>query len=74
MQNDKILLGIYEHYKGNRYEVLGEVTHSETMERLVLYKALYGEYGLWVRPKEMFRETVIVDGQEKKRFTYISQA
>jgi len=71
MQNDKICLGIYRHYKGNHYEVLGEVTHSETLERLVLYKALYGEYDLWVRPKAMFMETVIVDGREKKRFAYV---
>ncbi len=73
MQNDTVRLGIYQHYKGKNYEVLGEVIHSETMEKLVLYKALYGEFGLWVRPKAMFLETVVVDGQEKARFAYIGQ-
>jgi hypothetical protein len=47
-------LGIYEHYKGNRYEVIGLAKHSETMEELVVYRALYGEHGLWVRPRAMF--------------------
>jgi len=71
MQNDKILLGIYEHYKGKQYEVIGEVTHSETMEKMILYKALYGKYDLWVRPKAMFMETVNVEGRRIKRFTYV---
>ena len=46
--------GLYQHYKGGRYEVIGEATHTETEEALVLYRALYGERGLWVRPLEMF--------------------
>ncbi len=71
MQSNEIRRGIYEHYKGNQYEVLGEATHSETMEKLVLYKALYGKYDLWVRPKKMFTEKVFVEGREKERFTYI---
>lgn len=50
--------GIYKHYKGNNYEVLGTVTHSETLEKLVLYKALYEPYEMWVRPIEMFSEVV----------------
>jgi len=50
--------GIYKHYKGNNYEVLGTVTHSETLEKLVLYKALYEPFEMWVRPIEMFSEVV----------------
>ncbi|BBI59517.1 hypothetical protein HSBAA_08230 [Vreelandella sulfidaeris] len=50
--------GIYRHYKGNLYEVLGTAQHSESEEHLVVYRALYGEYGLWVRPLAMFTETV----------------
>ncbi len=60
--------GIYSHYKGNHYEVLGVAHHSETEERLVVYRALYGEYGLWVRPLEMFTETVEVQGEPVPRF------
>jgi hypothetical protein len=59
--------GIYRHYKGNLYEVIGIAQHSETEEELVVYRALYGEHGLWVRPLEMF-EGPTDDGQ--KRFTY----
>ena len=60
--------GIYSHYKGNRYEVLGVAHHSETEEALVVYRALYGEYGLWVRPLAMFTETVEVQGEPVPRF------
>ncbi len=60
--------GIYSHYKGNRYEVLGIAHHSETEESLVVYRALYGDYGLWVRPLEMFTETVEVCGEPVPRF------
>ena len=60
--------GTYRHYKGNLYEVLGVARHSETEEQLVVYRALYGERGLWVRPLAMFRETVLVDGAEVPRF------
>ena len=60
--------GTYRHYKGNRYEVLGVARHSETEESLVVYRALYGEHGLWVRPLGMFTETVLVDGREMPRF------
>ncbi len=63
--------GIYRHYKGNMYRVIGEAAHTETMERLVLYQALYGARGLWVRPRAMFLETVTVGGEEKPRFAYI---
>ena len=65
--------GIYQHYKGNLYEVLDLVKHSETEEELVLYRALYGEHGLWVRPHAMFFERVVVDGKTLERFTYIGE-
>ena len=55
--------GLYRHYKGNDYEVVGIATHSETGESLVVYRALYGEFGLWVRPLEMFEE--LVDGRPR---------
>ncbi len=69
-------LGKYRHYKGKEYEVLGVATHSETLEDLVVYKALYdiegkGKYSLWVRPKVMFEEEVEVDGVVRKRFELI---
>jgi hypothetical protein len=60
--------GRYRHYKGNEYEVLGVARHSETMEELVVYRALYGEFGLWVRPRAMFLETVVVEGKVVPRF------
>jgi hypothetical protein len=61
--------GTYRHYKGNLYEVLGIARHSETDDQLVVYRALYGDAGLWVRPLAMFQETVIVDGRDVSRFT-----
>ncbi|MCX7513656.1 DUF1653 domain-containing protein [Frateuria sp. STR12] len=60
--------GVYRHYKGQRYQVLGVARHSETLEELVVYRALYGEQGLWVRPAAMFEETVAVDGRPVPRF------
>jgi len=63
--------GLYRHYKGNDYEVLGVATHSETEERVVVYRALYGEFGLWVRPLAMFDETVVVDGATVPRFARV---
>jgi hypothetical protein len=54
--------GRYRHYKGKLYEVVGTVRHSETLEPMTLYRALYGEHGLWVRPAAMFNEMVDVDG------------
>lgn len=65
-------IGRYRHYKGMDYQVLGLVRHSETLEPLVLYQALYGERGLWVRPLAMFQETVVVDGQTRPRFLRIA--
>ncbi len=60
--------GKYRHYKGNDYEVIGVATHSETREQLVVYRPLYGEGALWVRPLAMFTESVTVDGKEVPRF------
>jgi hypothetical protein len=58
----------YEHYKGHRYKILAIARHSETLEEMVVYQALYGEFGVWVRPLTMFLENVMIDGQEKPRF------
>lgn len=66
-----ILPGVYRHYKGNRYQVLYFAKHSETLEDMVVYQALYGEYGIWVRPASMWNETVDYQGKQVKRFTYI---
>ena len=63
--------GIYRHYKGNLYEVIDTVRHSETLQPMTLYRALYGERGLWVRPAAMFHEMVHVHGKEQLRFTPI---
>jgi len=63
-----IQLGRYRHYKGNDYEVIGEARHSETQEPFVVYRALYGEGGLWIRPRAMFLESVMVDGHLQPRF------
>ena len=68
-----IVLGIYQHYKGNLYQVLGTVRHSENLEKLVLYQALYGDYGLWVRPLEMFLEMVEVNNTTVPRFCLIQR-
>jgi len=66
-------VGIYEHYKGMKYEVIDTLRHSETEELMVLYRALYGDEGLWARPYTMFFETVTIDGVETPRFTYIGK-
>ncbi|MEN8302555.1 MAG: DUF1653 domain-containing protein [Campylobacterota bacterium] len=63
--------GIYKHYKGNHYEVIDTVRHSETEELLVLYKQMYGDGSLWVRPFDMFFEKVTVDDALAPRFRYI---
>ena len=68
---EEIKKGKYRHFKGNEYEVIGTAKHSETLEEYVVYKALYGEGGLWVRPKEMWNETVERDGKTFKRFEFI---
>ena len=66
-----IPLGKYRHFKGNEYEVLYLARHSETLEEMVVYRALYGERGIWVRPAKMWNETVERDGKTYKRFTKI---
>ncbi len=63
--------GLYRHYKGREYRVLGLARHSETEEELVVYQALYGDYGLWVRPLAMFHETVEVEGETLPRFALL---
>jgi hypothetical protein len=65
--------GRYRHYKGNEYEVVGDATHSETGEQLVVYRPLYRARGLWVRPKAMFEEDVVVDGRSLPRFRKIGE-
>jgi len=74
----KVKLGKYEHFKGKMYEVIGVARHSETLEELVVYRALYhdekfGKNALWVRPKKMFLETTVVDGKEVPRFKYVGE-
>ncbi|MBV8046323.1 MAG: DUF1653 domain-containing protein [Paludibacterium sp.] len=63
--------GIYRHYKGQLYEVLGIARHSETEEALVMYRALYGEYGLWARPQAMFNQTVTSSDGDVPRFALV---
>ncbi len=66
--------GRYRHFKGKEYIVLGVARHSETEEELIVYRQDYGDHGLWVRPKQMFLETVEVDGRELPRFEFIAVA
>ena len=70
---DEIKLGRYRHFKGKEYEVIGLARHSETQEEMVVYRALYGDFGLWVRPARMWNETVERDGKTFRRFTYIGE-
>lgn len=65
--------GIYRHYKNLLYEVKATVRHSESLEPMTLYQALYGDQGLWVRPAAMFNETVEIDGVVQPRFTWVSE-
>jgi len=72
----EVKLGRYKHYKGNYYEIIGVARHSETLEELVVYRALYdseefGKNAIWVRPKKMFLETVKIDDEEVPRFKFI---
>ena len=66
--------GKYRHFKGNYYEVIGVARHSETMEEMVVYRALYGEHGLWVRPAAMWTENIDRDGYRGPRFQYVEQS
>ena len=70
---DEIKTGRYRHFKGNEYEVLYLAKHSETLEPMAVYRALYGERGVWVRPALMWNETVERDGKTYQRFTYIGE-
>lgn len=70
---NEIKLGKYRHFKGNEYEVIGIAKHSEDLSPMVVYRALYGEGGLWVRPAEMWNETVEREGKTFLRFTYIGE-
>ena len=67
----EIKIGKYRHFKGNEYEVIALATHSETGESMVVYRALYGDGGVWVRPVSMWDESVEREGKVYKRFTYI---
>lgn len=69
----QILPGKYRHFKGGLYEVIGVARHSETLEEMVVYRALYGEGGLWVRPATMWNETVTRDGVTYRRFTPVTE-
>ena len=69
-----VKLGKYRHFKGNEYEVIHIAKHSETLENMVVYRALYGEKDIWVRPESMWDETIERNGQTFKRFTYIEEA
>ena len=70
---ESIKPGRYRHFKGKEYEGLGGARHSETEDELVVYRALYGDFGLWVRPVSMWNETVERDGKTFRRFTYIGE-
>ena len=67
-----IALGKYRHFKGNEYLVIGIAKHSETLEEMVVYRALYGDGGLWIRPASMWNETVEYNGKTVKRFELIN--
>ena len=73
MESPDIRPGRYRHFKGKEYRVLGVALHSETLEKLVVYRALYGDGQLWVRPAAMWTETVERDGQTLPRFSYIGE-
>ena len=68
-----VRLGKYKHFKGNEYEVIGIAKHSETLEEMVVYKALYGDGDIWVRPISMWDEEIERDGVKKKRFEFIEK-
>jgi hypothetical protein len=66
-----IKLGVYQHYNGRHYQVIGIARHSETLEEMIVYQALYDNYGLWVRPRTMFEELITLGGKTRKRFEYL---
>lgn len=71
--SETIRPGRYRHFKGKEYEVLGVARHSETEEEMVVYRTLYGDHSLWVRPASMWNELVMRDGKTQPRFTYIEE-
>ena len=73
MEGRSVRPGKYRHFKGGEYEVQGVATHSESGEQLVVYRSLYGSRGLWVRPLDMFLETVEQDGVVRPRFEFVAQ-
>ena len=70
---EEIQPGRYRHFKGNEYKVLHIARHSETLEEMVVYQALYGEYGIWVRPASMWNEMVEHQGKTVRRFEYLGE-
>lgn len=70
---EEIKTGRYRHFKGGLYEVIGIAKHSESLEHMVVYRALYGDGALWVRPESMWNDTVVRDGTAFRRFTYIGE-
>jgi len=71
-QAQSIIVGsLYEHYKGLRYKIIGIARHSETLEELIVYQALYGDGGIWVRPLAMFLENIVINGQSQRRFKLV---
>ena len=73
MDNEEIKTGRYRYFKGNEYRVLAIARHSETLEPMVVYQALYGNNDIWVRPASMWNETIERDGKTVRRFTYIGE-
>ena len=73
MTVEEIKLGRYRHFKGNEYEVIAVAKHSETLEPMVVYRALYGDGGYWVRPASMWNETVEREGKTFLRFAYVDE-
>lgn len=73
MNINEFKFGKYRHYKGNEYHAFAIACHSETLEKMVVYRALYGDGGVWVRPFDMFCETVEIDGKAVKRFEFIGE-
>ena len=71
---NQLKAGIYRHYKGHNYQVLEVAHHSETEQALVVYRCLYGDYSWWVRPLDMFLETVEIEGETLQRFAYVGSA